>query len=116
MTFDLAKEHVIIMHPIQGEGDPFKLLGCMMDCKLWMQHATNTIIAQMRPKVTAILRTRFHYDGKSLMSKFKTHMWGIMEIHTGAIFHASNYLLDRLDEIQRKFIHESSMDESVIFL
>ena len=33
VAFDPSKEHVVIIHPIYGSGDPFKLLGCMIDCK-----------------------------------------------------------------------------------
>ena len=29
VAFDPSKEHVVILHPIRGEGDPFKLLGCV---------------------------------------------------------------------------------------
>ena len=34
VAFDPSKEHVVIIHPILGEGDPFKLLGLLVDCKL----------------------------------------------------------------------------------
>ena len=34
-----TKEHLVIIHPIAGAGDPFKYLGTMMDCKLIMHQA-----------------------------------------------------------------------------
>jgi hypothetical protein len=37
VSFDAGKEHIVVIHPIFGEGDPFKLLGCLTDCKLQMQ-------------------------------------------------------------------------------
>ena len=70
----------------------------------------------MRPKVKAILRTRFHYGAEELISQFKTHVWGIMEVHNGAILHASNHLLERLDDIQSNFLHEIDVEEGTVFL
>ena len=29
--FDPSKKHLVVVHPISREGDPFKLLGCMDD-------------------------------------------------------------------------------------
>ena len=39
VSFDPAKEHLVVIHPVHGEGEAFKLLGCMMDCKLLMNQA-----------------------------------------------------------------------------
>ena len=44
VSFDAGKEHIIILHPIHGEGDPFKLLGCLVDCKLVMQQAVESLL------------------------------------------------------------------------
>ena len=74
VSFDAGKEHIIILHPIHGEGDPFKLLGCLVDCKLVMQQAVERILSQARPKIKAILRTRQFYDSKELVNQFKTHI------------------------------------------
>ena len=30
VTFDAAKEHMIVIHPTYAEGDPFKLLGLLV--------------------------------------------------------------------------------------
>ena len=68
VVFDADKEHVIILHPLQGEGDPFKLLGCLVDLKLTMQQAIDKLLSQIRPKVKVIVRTRMHYTEKDLIS------------------------------------------------
>jgi len=115
VAFDPTKEHVSIIHPIYGEGDPFKFLGCMIDCKLLMTHAIDKILSQMRPKRQAILRTKPHYCVKELINQFKTHVWGIVETHSGAIFHASDYLLDKLDSAQRHFLNEVGVTEAEAF-
>jgi len=38
-----------------------------------------------------------------------------MEVHSGAIFHASDYLLLRLDNSQRHFLEEIGLDEATAF-
>ena len=116
VTFDGEKEHIIILHPIHGEGDSFKLLGCLMDCKLQMLQAIDAILARMRPKVTAILRLRSHYGPHALIDQFKTHVWGFLECHNGAIFHAAPSYLAKFDRLQEKFLQEINMDEASDFL
>ena len=115
VAFDPAKEHVVVIHPINGEGDPFKLLGCTVDSKLIMHQAIDKILSQMRPKIVVILRTKPYYSVKELIGQFKTHVWGIMETHNGAIFHASSYLLQKLDDAQRHFLEELGMSEAIVF-
>ena len=116
VSFDPNKEHIVIVHPIHANGDPFKLLGCMVDCKLRMDQAIDRILIQIRPKIRAILRTRKYYPAKVLINQFKTHVWSLMEIHNGAIFHASTTLLERLDSVQRSFLHELEITEECAFI
>ena len=52
VTFDAGKEHIIVIHPVQGEGDPFKLLGSLVDCKLVMKQAVEKMMSQIRPTVS----------------------------------------------------------------
>ena len=81
-----------------------------------MKSAIERILVQIRPKIAAILRTRQHYDAKDLIGQFKTHVWGIMEQNNGAIFHASRYLLEKLDSCQRSFLKKLDMNEEAAFL
>ena len=74
------------------------------------------VLAKIRPKITAILRTRFHYSTKDLIAQFKTHVWGLMEANNGGIFHADTSLLDKIDGTQRRFLREIDMTESQAFL
>ena len=39
VAFDASKEHLVVLHPVHGEGDHFKLLGTLVDCKLLMNPA-----------------------------------------------------------------------------
>ena len=99
VIFDAAKEHAIILHPLQGEGEPFKLLGLLVDAKLIMLKTAEKMLSQIRPKVQAILRTKFVYDTKQLVSQIKTHVWGLMECHNGGMFHAAPYILEKIDAV-----------------
>jgi len=79
VLFDAGKEHLIVIHPVYGEGDPVKILGCLTDTKLVMDKAIDEILSRIRPRVTALLRTRAHYGEQAMIGQFKTHIWGIME-------------------------------------
>ena len=37
VAFDPAKEHLVVLHPSESHGEPFKLLGLMIDLDLCMQ-------------------------------------------------------------------------------
>jgi hypothetical protein len=116
VVFDASKEHLQIIHPIYGEGDDFKLLGCIVDVKLVMLNAIQDLLAQARPKVKAILRTRSHYDVANLIVQYKAHIWGIFESRNGAIYHAATSHLNRIDSLQRGFLQELGISEETAFL
>ena len=75
VSFDASKEHIVIIHPQQSFREPFKLLGCMVDTKLTMRQAVDAILANVRPRVKALLRTRPHYSPASLIDNSR-HMCG----------------------------------------
>ena len=116
VLFDASKEHFAILHPLYGSGEDFKLLGCMIDPKLTMHTAIDTILSRIRPKMRALLRTRGHYTHAALISQFKTHIWGLMECNNGAIFHAATSYLDKFDSVQRGFLNELPCTEQDAFL
>ena len=53
---------------------------------------------------------------QELIGQFKTHIWGILEIHTGAIFHAANHLLAKIDAVQQHFLDELGIDAKEAYL
>ena len=59
VAFDGDKEHIVVIHPIHGSGDAFKLLGCLVDCKLLMHQVIDQILSQVRPKMIAKTRSPF---------------------------------------------------------
>ena len=62
------------------------------------------------------MRTRQHYSEADLIGQFKTHVWGIIEQNSGAIFHAARYLLDKIDACQSSFLKQIGLDDASAFL
>ena len=63
-----------------------------------------------------ILRIRPYYSAKTLVDQYETHVWGIMETHNGAIFHASTSALAKIDRLQKHFLDELQLTEEEAFL
>ena len=62
VQFEPSKEEMLILHPIRGMGDDFRLLGCILDNKLGMESAITAILKKIRPKIKSLLRTRPYYS------------------------------------------------------
>jgi len=104
VTFDAGKERLIVLHPTEFHGESFKLLGCMIDPDLRMHSAIDQVLGRIRPKSTAILRTRAYYDVPNLIQQYKTHIWGLVEGNCGAYFHTASSLLNKIGQVQRRFL------------
>ena len=116
VSFDASKEHTIILHPSAHHGETFKLLGCPVDTDLRAHSAVAQVLSKIRPKVTAILRSRGYYDVPGLIMQFKAHVWGIIESHIGGYVHAASTLLDNMDGVQRRFLRELDLIPEQAFL
>ena len=58
VSLDASKEHTDLLHPSESLGEAFKLLGCVVELDLRMHSAIEQVLSKIRPKITAILRTR----------------------------------------------------------
>ena len=116
IIFDPGKEHLVVMHPSLGHGSAFKLHGCAMDTDLCMHSAVEQLMSKIRPKITAILRTRAYYKVPNLIGQFKTHIWGLIEAHNGGYFHAAAALLDKIEHAQNRFLRELEISPEQAFL
>ena len=88
-------------------GEPFKLLGCLIDLDLRMHSCIDQLLGKIRPKSVAILSTRAYYATAELINQYKSHIWGLVEIPTGAYFHAASGLLDKIWRVQRNFLEKT---------
>ena len=116
MGCDSTKEHVAILHPSVGVGEDFKYIGCQIDCYLRMNAAVDHIVSWARPKIKALLRTRGTYDQKTMLQQYKTHIWGGTEYANGAILHACDTVLARIDRLQQSFLDDMHLTSEVAFL
>ena len=116
VTFDAGKEHLVVLHPSESHGDSFKLLGCMIDLDLRMHSCIEQLLSKIRPKSTALLRTRAYYSVPELVNQYKTHIWGLVECNCGAYFHAANSLLAKIAQVQTSFLSKLEVTEQQAFL
>ena len=54
-----------------------------MDVDLRMHSAVEQVLSKIRPKVTAILRTRQYYSVENLILQFKVQIWELIEAKMG---------------------------------
>ena len=69
VRFDGSKEHIVVLHPISGQGDNFQLLGCLIDVKLRMEAAVDQIFSRAKPKIAALLKTRNIYGIQNMIAQ-----------------------------------------------
>ena len=53
---------------------------------------------------------------ENLILQFKTQIWGLIEANMGGYFHAASSLLDKIDAVQNRFLHELDMNPAFAFL
>ena len=116
VSFDPSKEHLVVIHPSEYHGEAFKMLGLMIDLDLRMHSAIDQLLSKIRPKSTAILRTRAYYSIAELINQYKTHVWCLVEMHCGGYFHAATSLLEKVDQVQRNFLSKLEVSEEKAFL
>ena len=75
----------------------------MIDTDLRMKTCIEQLLSKIRPKITAILRTRAYYSTSDLIMQFKIHIWGLIEANMGGDFHAATYLLTKIDHVRKSF-------------
>ena len=81
-----------------------------------MNEGVDLLVARVRPKIKALLRTRSCYDMNDMLGQFKTHIWGLIEYQNGAMIHASESTLDKIERLQRSFVSELRITEEMAFL
>ena len=116
VSFDPVKEHLAIIHTAEYSGEPFRLLGLMVDLDLRMHTAIEQLLVKIRPKSIAILRTRGYYAIPDLINQYKTHIWGLVEAHCGGYFHAATSLLDKIGQVQNSFLSKLQISEQEAFI
>ena len=81
-----------------------------------MQPCVESILTQSRPKIRALLRSKEMYAIKVMMNQYKTHVWSRTEYHNGALILALDNQLQRIDKMQRWFLHELEVTDTHAFI
>ena len=89
VQFDPSKEYFKILHPSLGEGEDFKLLGTLVDCKLGLVACIESLLSKVRPKMRALLRLQHLYSKVVMLDQYKSHIWSIKEYSNGALILAA---------------------------
>ena len=104
VTFDPGKEHFMVIHPEDGDDECFRFLGTFIDCHLKRTPCIDQIVAKIRPKTKALLRTRGSYSVVSMLNQFRTHILCHIECSQGALLLAIPSQLQRFDHIPNQFL------------
>ena len=92
------------------------MLGTKIDCELTMLPCVEGILSKARPKIRALLRLKDMYPVQNMLLQFKTHVWSICEYHNGALILAQHNQLQRIDKMQRWFLHELDITDTNAFV
>ena len=69
-----------------------------------------------RPKINAMLRVSHLYSTQDMLQQFKTHVWGYFEYAHGSIFHATDTQLQKIENLQLRFLRHIGIDYETAFL
>ena len=116
VIFDSTKEHFVVLHNLDGEGEDFRFLGTMFDTSLRMESNIRGILAQARPKVKALLRSRRFYSTNDMIRQYKTHVLCRLELNSAGFYHASDTALDPLERLQDSFLQKLGLTREEGFL
>ena len=115
VTFEPSKEEFIILDPRDGHGQPFRLLGPVIDNQLRMGAAIDKLYRKAKPKARALLRCRRYFCLFDVLLLFKAHVRSQIEWCYAAIYHAAPSLLFRLDSVQVSFLDHLGLSEREAF-
>ena len=116
VKFDPSTEYFKILQPSRGVGDDFKMLGTLFDTALSMKPCLESVLNRTRAKIRALLRLKTLYSVPSMLNHYKNHIWGITEYSNGVLILAPPSQLQRLDKLQRWYLHELGLSDKDVFI
>jgi hypothetical protein len=116
VSFDASKESSHILSLTDSVGGMFRLLGVSFDGELTMADAVAEVVTEAGWKLRTLLRTQRYYTDADLIVLYKSHVLSYLEYRTPAVYHATRSVLDKLDEVQRRFLRNVGVDEETALL
>ena len=86
----------------KAKGQPFRLLGPIVDPQLKMDVAIEAIRNKALPRVQAIIAEMEELGQKTAIQLYRSQVRSVLECFTPAIYHAAKGFLSRLDDPQNK--------------
>lgn len=77
IEFDAQQEHVVLLRPVHGEGEDFKMRGRHLGVQISMHSLIGRAVAACKSKADTLLRTWAFYDISDMLNQFvlfKTHV------------------------------------------
>ena len=109
VSFGPGREVFAVVHHRFAHGSVFKLLGAIFDTKLSMTPCVEAM-RRVTPKIRALLRARPCYSTSDLVRQYKTLVLGLAEANAGAIYLATQTVLEPLDHSLDSFLRDLPLD------
>ena len=110
------QKDIVIIRPVHGKGEDFRLVGSAIDVKFSMQAALQETPDRACLKMEALVRTRILHNHADMLRQFKTHAWNLVKYHNGVIQHACAFQLQCVDSTQRSYVQGSHLTEANAFV
>jgi hypothetical protein len=111
VSFDSDKESFHILHHKDAVGDDFRMLGVKFDTKLLMSSAATEISVQAGLRLRTLLRGQHFFSIAALVRLYKSQVLSFLEKATPALYHAPDFFLAPVDNIQRQLLSELCVSE-----
>ena len=80
-----------------------------------MVEVLDGVAARIKPRIRSLIRVKHLYSLATLLTMYKMQVWSIIEYQTPALMLVCPSQLDRLDKIQRWFLHEVELTDVQAF-
>ena len=106
----------MVISTVDACGGPTKLLGIEFDNKLVMATASHKCATKAALKTRSLLRSRRYYNTVDLVMLYKSHVLSFIEYRTPGLHFASTSVLNEIDDVQSRFLHQLDISEGVAFM
>ena len=111
VTFEAKKESKHVLSLAEPEGEDFKILGVVYDCRLTMQSTCEKLACDCEWKLKTLLRSRQFHNTVQLVRLYKAQLLSFVEYRTAAIYHATKEHLAVVDRVQERFLKNLGISE-----
>ena len=111
VTFEAKKESKHVLSLREPEGEDFKILGVVYDCRLSMQSTCEKLAFDCEWKLKTLFRARHYHNTAQLVRLYKAQLLSFVEYRTSALYHATKETLQVVDRVQERFLRDCNISE-----